>query len=97
MKLFNRRNELLADAAERASVVAEWLGGAAYPEEPLRESWQRFLWHQFHDDLTGTSIPVAYTFSWNDELIAQSEFAEITTGAVGAVSRALDTLSLIHI
>ena len=91
MKLFNRRNELLADAAERASVVAEWLGGAAYPEEPLRESWQRFLWHQFHDDLTGTSIPVAYTFSWNDELIAQSEFAEITTGAVGAVSRALDT------
>lgn len=42
MKLFNRRNELLADAAERASVVAEWLGGAAYPEEPLRESWQRF-------------------------------------------------------
>ena len=91
MKLFNRRNELLADAAERASVVAEWLGGAAYPEEPLRESWQRFLWHQFHDDLTGTSIPVAYTLSWNDELIAQSEFAEITTGAVGAVSRALDT------
>ena len=35
MKLFNRRNELLADAAERASVVAEWLGGAAYPEEPV--------------------------------------------------------------
>lgn len=91
MKLFNRRNELLADAAERASVVAEWLGGAAYPEESLRESWQRFLWHQFHDDLTGTSIPAVYTFSWNDELISQSEFAEITTGAVGAVSRALDT------
>lgn len=91
MKLFNRRNEQLADAAERASVVAEWLGGAAYPEESLRESWQRFLWHQFHDDLTGTSIPAVYTFSWNDELISQSEFAEITTGAVGAVSRALDT------
>lgn len=91
MKLFNRRNEQLADAAERASVVAEWLGGAAYPEESLRESWQRFLWHQFHDDLTGTSIPAVYTFSWNDELISQSEFAEITAGAVGAVSRALDT------
>ena len=91
MKLFNRRNEQLADAAERASVVAEWLGGAAYPEESLRESWQRFLWHQFHDDLTGTSIPAVYTFSWNDELISQLEFAEITAGAVGAVSRALDT------
>ena len=101
MKHFNRRNEHLADAAERASVVAETLGGLEYPSDALRENWQRFLWHQFHDDLTGTSIPQSYTFSWNDELIAQTRFAETITTAVGAVSRALDTkvkgLSLIHI
>ena len=88
MKHFNRRNEHLADAAERASVVAETLGGLEYPSDALR---QRFLWHQFHDDLTGTSIPQSYTFSWNDELIAQTRFAETITTAVGAVSRALDT------
>ncbi|MDR1918891.1 MAG: glycosyl hydrolase-related protein [Tannerellaceae bacterium] len=91
MKLFNRRNEQLADAAERASVAAELLGGASYPAEELRENWQRFLWHQFHDDITGTSIPRAYTFSWNDELIAQTRFADAITTAVGAVSRALNT------
>ena len=91
MKLFNRRNEQLADAAERASVVAELLGGIEYPAEELRKNWQRFLWHQFHDDLTGTSIPRSYTFSWNDELIAQTRFAEHITTAVGAVSRALNT------
>ena len=91
MKMFNRRNELLADAAERASVVAEVLGGLEYPSDALRENWQRFLWHQFHDDLTGTSIPQSYTFSWNDELIAQTRFADAITVAVGAVSRALDT------
>jgi alpha-mannosidase len=91
MKLFNRRNEQLADAAERAAVVAEWLGGAEYPAEELRENWQRFLWHQFHDDITGTSIPRAYTFSWNDELIAQTRFADAIETAVGAVSRALHT------
>jgi alpha-mannosidase len=91
MKLFNRRNEQLADAAERASVAAELLGGAGYPAEELRENWQRFLWHQFHDDITGTSIPRAYTFSWNDELIAQTRFADAITTAVGAVSRALRT------
>ena len=62
-----------------------------YPSDALRENWQRFLWHQFHDDLTGTSIPQSYTFSWNDELIAQTRFAETITTAVGAVSRALDT------
>ena len=91
MKLFNRRNEQLADAAERASVVAELFGGASYPEEELRESWKRFLWHQFHDDMTGTSIPAVYTFSWNDELISQTKFSEVISTAVGAMSRTLDT------
>ena len=31
MKRWNRKNELLADTAERASVAAMWLGGKAYP------------------------------------------------------------------
>lgn len=91
MKRFNRRNEQLADAAERASVMADWLGAAAYPAEELRTEWRRFIWHQFHDDLTGTSIPRAYTFSWNDELIAQDKFAALSATASGGVSRALDT------
>ncbi|MDR3250526.1 MAG: alpha-mannosidase [Tannerella sp.] len=91
MKRFNRRNEQLADLAERASVVAEWLGGISYPGEKIRQSWERFLWHQFHDDMTGTSIPSVYTFSWNDELISQTSFTQTATAAVGAVGRALDT------
>lgn len=91
MKRFNRRNEQLADAAERASVVADWLGAMAYPAEELNTEWRRFIWHQFHDDLTGTSIPRAYTFSWNDELIAQSKFAQIIATASGGVVRGMDT------
>lgn len=91
MKAFNRRNELLADAAERASVAAEWVGGPAYPRDRLRTAWTRFLWHQFHDDLTGTSIPQAYQFSWNDELISLNQFASMLTGAVNSVASGLDT------
>lgn len=91
MKLYNRRNEQLADAAERASVVAEWLGGAKYPQGKLNEAWKRFVWHQFHDDLTGTSIPKAYAFSWNDELISQSQFNDILTFASSEVARNMDT------
>lgn len=91
MKRFNRRNENLAVAAEGASTAATILGAMDYPAEQLRKNWQRFLWHQFHDDLTGTSIPRSYTFSWNDELIAQTLFADAITAAVGGVSRALDT------
>ena len=67
------------------------LGGLVYPRETLREAWTRFLWHQFHDDLTGTSIPEAYPFSWNDEAIAGNQLADVLTSAVGVVSRALDT------
>ena len=91
MKRWNRQNELLGDSAERASVIADFLGGATYPGDAIRENWIRFLWHQFHDDLTGTSIPEAYTFSWNDEIIALNRFSSILENATGAVSRGLDT------
>jgi len=91
MKLYNRRNEQLADAAERAAVIAEWMGGALYPSVKLDQAWKRFIWHQFHDDLTGTSIPEAYTFSWNDELISQSQFNDVITYASAIVSQTLDT------
>ncbi len=89
MKRLNRANERLADAAERAAVAAAHLKGAPYPRELLRENWIRFLWHQFHDDLTGTSIPEAYAFSWNDEAIAANIFAQVLTESVGALARGL--------
>jgi alpha-mannosidase len=91
MKRWNRMNERLAAAAERAAVAAHWLGGAQYPRDFLRTAWIRFLWHQFHDDLTGTSIPEAYQFSWNDEVISLNQFASVLEESVGAVARALDT------
>lgn len=91
MKRINRKNELIADAAERASVIADWLGAAKYPKEKLNDAWIRFLWHQMHDDLTGTSIPEAYQFSWNDELVSHNQFESVLTSAVGGIARGLDT------
>lgn len=91
MKLYNRQNELLGDAAERAAVTAEWLNGTKYPGSTLTEAWQRFIYHQFHDDLTGTSIPRAYEFSWNDELISLRQFSDVLTSSVRSVAGELDT------
>ncbi|MEG2369904.1 MAG: glycoside hydrolase family 38 C-terminal domain-containing protein [Alistipes sp.] len=91
MKYYNRRNEELAGAAEKASVAADWLGAMPYDQAKLTEIWQRFIWHQFHDDLTGTSIPNAYKYSWNDELIALTQSADVMNTAVGALSYSLDT------
>jgi alpha-mannosidase len=91
MKRFNRENELLADSAERAGAAAEYAAGLPYPTERLRDAWTRVLWHQFHDDLTGTCIPQAYQFSWNDELSAANQFAGVLTSSTAAVAGVLDT------
>ena len=91
MKLYNRQNEHLGDAAERSAVMADWLGVARYPSATMTETWQRFIWHQFHDDLTGTSIPRAYEFSWNDELLALKKFSDVLTHSVSGVAGKMDT------
>jgi alpha-mannosidase len=91
MKRWNRHNERMADAAERASVLADWLGGLAYPRERLNAAWTLVMGGQFHDILPGTSHPKAYEYSWNDELLALNQFAGVLESAVGSVAEALDT------
>lgn len=91
MKFYNRQNEHLGDAAERAAVITDWAGMGVYPYQQLRDTWRRVIWHQFHDDLTGTSIPRAYEFSWNDELLALKSFSDVLTTAASSFSSQLDT------
>lgn len=91
MKRWNRKNELLADAAERASVAAMWLGGAPYPAQRLYSAWDLVLGSQMHDMLPGTSIPKAYEYCWNDETLALNQFGAVAQDAVGVVTSAMDT------
>jgi alpha-mannosidase len=91
MKRWNRKNELLADSAERASVAAMWLGSAPYPTKRLYDAWDLVLGSQMHDMLPGTSLPQAYQYCWNDELLALNQFGAVTQDAVGAVSESMDT------
>ena len=91
MKLYNRQNEHLGDAAERMAVMADWLGTRRYPRQLMTDIWRRVIWHQFHDDVTGTSIPKAYEYSWNDELLSLKQFSGVLTNSMAAVARQLDT------
>ncbi len=91
MKRWNRMNEVLADDAERASVAAAWLGGGPYPLERLNNAWALVLANQMHDIIPGTSIPKAYEYSWNDEILASNQFAGVLTSAAGAVASVMDT------
>ncbi len=91
MKRCNRKNELLADAAERAAVASWWLGAAPYPGHRIEEAWTLVLGSQMHDILPGTSLPPAYEYAWNDEILAANIFADVLTTSVGGVSDAMDT------
>ncbi len=91
LKLKNRKNEQLAMAAEHASVMANWLGDLAYPQDKLAFAWIRFLDHQMHDDLTGTSIPNAYSIYTIPAL--DSSFTEFTEVLESANTKMADKLN----
>jgi alpha-mannosidase len=90
-KRWNRKKELLADAAEKASLAASWLGARPYPQERLNNAWMLTLEGQMHDILPGTATPKAYEFSWNDDVIAMNQFSDVLTSAAEGVASGLDT------
>jgi alpha-mannosidase len=90
-KRWNRKNELLADAAEKASVAAAWMGGRPYPHEQLTNAWTLVMGGQFHDTGAGTATPRAYEFAQNDDIIASNQFADVLTSATQSIASSLDT------
>ena len=91
MKRWNRQNEQLANAAESAATIAYWLGAAPYPQPTIYSAWDLVLGSQMHDIMPGTSLPKAYEYSWNDELLALNQFADVAERSSAAVISTLDT------
>jgi len=87
----NRKNEMLPDAAERASVAAQWLGGRPYPLARLNHAWTLVMGGQFHDIQAGTATPRSYEYSWNDDVLAMNQFAGALTSASEAIASGLNT------
>ena len=90
-KRWNRRCELLADAAEKFAASAYIKGLEAYPAEGLDNAWKRVIAHHFHDDITGTSFEWCYNRSHNDYIQSMNTFSEEYTAACKALSSQLDT------
>ena len=90
-KRWLRKEDLLADAAEKASLAAEWLGARPYPMQRMNDAWTLVMGGHFHDIAAGTASPKAYEFAWNDDVIAMNQFAGILNNATEGVAAALDT------
>jgi alpha-mannosidase len=57
----NRQVEVLIGNAEKYSAIASLITNIPYPQIQLENAWQGLLLNQFHDILTGTSIPEVFT------------------------------------
>ncbi len=90
-KRCNRRNEEIADMAERTAVAAEALTGAEYPRTEIDKGWKRTIAHTFHDDITGTSVERVYQRSWNDYILSSNQLSNAYEGAGAEIIRNLDT------
>jgi alpha-mannosidase len=90
-KRWLRKEELLADAAEKASLAAEWLGARPYPLGRLNDAWTLEMGGHFHDIAAGTATPKSYEFAWNDDVIAMNQFAGVLNSATEGVAAALAT------
>lgn len=90
-KRWLRKEELLAEAAEEASIAARWLGARTYPLERLNNAWTLVMGGHFHDLAAGTATPKAYEFAWNDDAIAMNQFAAVLKSATEGVAAELNT------
>ena len=90
-KRWNRRCQELADIAERASVTASYLGIKEYNKSAIDIAWKRFIAHQFHDDIPGTSCQRVYKRSWNDYAVSMNQFANELEASASALALNMKT------
>lgn len=90
-KRLNSQCQRVADWAEKACVLSYALGGSDYPKKIFEQAWKRVICHQFHDDITGTSLMEVYNDAWNDYYLSLSQFKNEYLGAGKVIHSQLNT------
>ncbi len=90
-KRFHRNNELKAIFAEESAVFAAWLGAREYPKKTLTKAWRDFIRHEFHDDLTGTSVLRAYRETFHDDIVVNNTLDGEIAFSLASIARNADT------
>lgn len=90
-KRLNRACERIADCTEKACAFSTSIGAYTYPRYNLNQAWKRVIQHQFHDDITGTSVMDVYNTAWSDYYLSMSQFTTEYVGASKMIINELDT------
>jgi alpha-mannosidase len=93
IKAWNRESEWALLTAEKLASLDTALLGAKYPADPLRSSWERVLFNQFHDILAGSAIEEAYRDARNDFGYALSVAREAQFKSLQGIAQKINTAS----
>ncbi len=92
VKEYNRKNEILAEKAEKTAALGNWLGvlpNAGNAE--VSKAWDKILVNQFHDILPGSSIPYQYQVTYNNQELAKNLLNNVQSNGLQAVAYRADT------
>lgn len=90
IKNWNRHMEGTLEAAETAATIAP----GAYPRAALTSAWEKTLFNQFHDVMSGSGIDSIYMDARVDYAAADSLANGALSEAIGQISAKLDTRPL---
>lgn len=90
-KRLNRTCERIADYTEKACAFSTSIGAYTYPRYNINQAWKRVIEHQFHDDITGTSLMDVYNTAWSDYYLSISQFTNEYIGASKMIINELNT------
>lgn len=92
VKEYNRKNEVLAEKAEKAAALGNWLG--VLPDAGSSEvgkAWDKILVNQFHDILPGSSIPYQYQVTYNNQELAKNLLNNVQSNGLQAIAYRANT------
>jgi alpha-mannosidase len=91
VKAWNRESEWALLTAEKLASLDTALLGVEYPMEPLRKSWEKLLFNQFHDILAGSSIEEAYRDARSDYGYALSTARDVIARSLQDIAQMVNT------
>ena len=91
IKRNNRRSENRLTSAEKYATLSGALTGYTMPANEVDKAWKNVLFNQFHDIVTGCSIPEAYDDAREVHGEALSIAARVQNAAIQRISWAVNT------
>ncbi len=91
IKYDNRRTECELYSAEIFDTLAGLITGSEYHNEIFKNAWQRVMFNQFHDVLSGCCIKEAFTDSYNAFAYARQTAFEVLNLAVQRIASRIKT------